>query len=125
MYVIIGGAYQGKLEYAKVRFGLADESIMDCSEDKEPDFSKKCLYHIERYVLFCLRNNIDPTISLSQWKDANCDGVLICEDIFCGVVPIDEEARTWREATGRFLSWVAGTANGVVRVFCGLPQVLK
>ena len=125
MYVIIGGAYQGKLDYAKDRFGLIDASISECTEYKEPDFSQKCLYHIERYVLFCLRNKSDPTICLSQWIDTQPNSVLICEDIFCGVVPIDEEARAWREATGRLLSWAAERADGVVRMFCGLPQVLK
>ena len=125
MYLIIGGAYQGKLEYAKHRFKLVNESISECSEDKEPDFSKSCLYHVERYVLFCLRNGINPFEGISKWLDSHCDVVLIFEDIFCGVVPIDEEARAWREATGRLLSWAAEKAEGVVRMFCGLPQVLK
>ena len=125
MYLIIGGAYQGKLEYAKERFGLMNEEISDCYEDEGPDFSKRCLYHLERYVLFCLRKGIDPAANIKKWHDANGDGVLICEDIFCGLVPVDEELRAWREVAGRLVAWTAENSDGVVRLFCGLPQVLK
>lgn len=124
MYVIIGGAFQGKLEYAKAQFGLSDSDIFECSEYSEPDFSKRCLDHIERYALYCIRNGIEPKVSMEQWLNRE-NAVLICEDIFCGVVPLDEEMRACREAAGRLLSYAAGKADGVVRMFCGLPQVLK
>ena len=56
MNLIIGGAYQGKLEYARERFGLSDEDICLCSEDRQPDFSKSCLYHVEQFVMLCMKN---------------------------------------------------------------------
>ena len=51
--------------------------------------------------------------------------ILICDDISCGVVPMDKEVRAWREATGRAINALAAQADRVVRVFCGLPMVLK
>lgn len=125
MYLIIGGAYQGKLEYARERFGLTDEHITLCTEERQPDFSCRCLYHVEQFVLLCHRKGLDAAKELNKWCEEHSDGVLICEDIFCGVVPIDKEIRAWREAAGRFMSWAAGSADGVVRIFCGLPQVIK
>jgi adenosyl cobinamide kinase/adenosyl cobinamide phosphate guanylyltransferase len=125
MKLIIGGAYQGKLDYARVQFGLTDAEICDCSETEAPDFSKRCLNHIERYVRHCLRSGQEPCEALAAWMEAQPEGILICEDIFCGVVPTDAELRAWREACGRFLSRAAGQAEHVVRLFCGLPQVLK
>ena len=53
------------------------------------------------------------------------DSVVICEDIFCGVVPVDPEMRAWREATGRMMNELCRHADRVVRLFCGIPQVLK
>ena len=51
--------------------------------------------------------------------------VVICEDIFCGVVPVDPEMRAWREMTGRLLAYLSGKAAHVFRIFLGLEQKLK
>lgn len=125
MKLIIGGAYQGKLDYARAQFGLTEAEICDCNETEAPDFSVRCLNHIERYVRHCLKCGQEPRAALDDWMATQPDGILICEDIFCGVVPTDAELRAWREACGRFISHTAGEAELVVRLFCGLPQVLK
>ena len=52
------------------------------------------------------------------------DAVIICEDITCGIVPIDPIDRRWRELTGRYLQKLAGTGAEVIRMVCGIPQVL-
>ena len=41
MILIIGGAYQGKLDFAKETFGVTDADVYICGED-EIDFSKRC-----------------------------------------------------------------------------------
>ena len=46
MILIIGGAYQGKLDYAKEKFGLKDEDIFDCAKANDgSDFSwaRRCV----------------------------------------------------------------------------------
>ena len=35
MDLIIGGAYQGKLTYAREKYGLKDKDIYTCTEDGE------------------------------------------------------------------------------------------
>jgi len=119
MDLIIGGAYQGKLAYAKERFGLKEEDIWSCHADGESDVSRRCLDHVQETVLYALRAGKTPEI------DFRPDAVILCDDIFCGVVPENAETRAWREQTGRLLGELARRANTVTRVFCGIPQRLK
>ena len=119
MELIIGGAYQGKLAYARERFALEDGEIFECTDGGEPDRSARCVTHLERYVLSALRAGRTPE------PDFRPDAVLLCDDISCGVVPLDPLTRAWREETGRFLIELAGRARGVTRIFCGLPLTLK
>ena len=41
------------------------------------------------------------------------------------MVPVDREGRAAREAAGRLACLLARRADAVVRVFCGIPVVLK
>ena len=125
MDLIIGGAYQGKLDYARSRYGLRDEDVSTCSEDDGIRFGCRCLYKAEEFALWCVRNGIDAVEYLVQHKDEWKDSIFICEDIFCGVVPMGADMRAWREMTGRMCSYLSSEASGVIRVFCGLEQVLK
>lgn len=51
--------------------------------------------------------------------------VVTATEIGGGVVPIDRDERAAREAAGRLGCLLAARADAVVRVFCGLPLVLK
>lgn len=51
--------------------------------------------------------------------------VVIATEVGGGVVPVEPEARETREAAGRLSCLLAERADTVVRVFCGLPLVLK
>ena len=125
MHLIIGGAFQGKTDWAKAQFDLTDADILECTEDRDVDFSRPCVTHLERFVLYCLRQGQEPKGVLLQEKDGWKDSVLICDDISCGVVPLDAEDRAWREACGRMLNDLSIQAETVTRMFCGLPQRLK
>ena len=118
MDLIIGGAYQGKLGYARETFALCDTDICDCREDG-CDMSRRCLWHYEAYVRRCLREG--KPIAAPERADA----VIIADDIFCGVVSIDPEERLWREECGRALTAISLKAESVTRLFCGLPLRLK
>ena len=125
MELIIGGAYQGKREYAKRRFSLEEDRIFTCREDGAIDFSSRCIDRIEEFALWCVRSGADPSEIFRENRDQWRDSVLICTDIFCGVVPLEAEARAWREATARLCAYLSGEAAGVTRMFCGLAQKLK
>ena len=119
MLFVIGGSYQGKLDYVKERFNLNDKDIYTCTKDKEIDLSKRCINHYENYVYYAMKNG------LKLPKTFDADQIVIMDDINCGVVPVDPEIRSWREAVGRAGSEISRNADEVVRVFCGLPKTLK
>ena len=51
--------------------------------------------------------------------------VVIATETGCGVIPLDPQERRDREAAGRLSCLLAERAETVVRVCCGIPQVLK
>ena len=51
--------------------------------------------------------------------------VVIATEVGGGVVPVDQAERAGREAAGRLACLLARRADTVVRVFCGLPIILK
>lgn len=124
MVLIIGGAYQGKLTYAVNRYSLKSADLFDC-DGETVDFSKRCIFHLERFTLHCARGGLDPVeyfkVHQEQWQNS----ILICRDISCGVVPMDAELRQWRQANGRLCQYLAAEAEEVIRVFCGLEQRIK
>ncbi|MBQ6053470.1 MAG: bifunctional adenosylcobinamide kinase/adenosylcobinamide-phosphate guanylyltransferase [Clostridia bacterium] len=125
MDFIIGGAFQGKLEYAVKKHKLDDSDIFTCSENAAVSFERKCIYAVQEFTLYCVKNSLDATEifrnNRKKWKN----GVIICEDIFCGVVPLGADMRAWRDMTGRLCAYLSSEADSVERIFCGLEQKLK
>ena len=120
MILIIGGAYQGKLDFAKEAFGLTDADIHIC-DTGEIDFSKRCIYGIEEFTW----GHPDPKAYFREHRKDWEDSILILRDVFCGVVPMEAETRLWRQKTGRLVQYLSKEANQVSRIFCGLEQRLK
>ena len=118
MILIIGGAYQGKLAFAKNTLGIRD--IYTCS-GATIDFSHDCIYKIEEFTFA----HPDPVAYFQAHREQWQNSVLILEDIFSGVVPIGAENRAWRQRTGRLAQYLSGEADRVSRIFCGLEQRLK
>ena len=125
MDLIIGGAYQGKLTFAKNKYGLKDEDIFTCVEDGHMDFTACCVRHLEDFALWCVKNGEDPVAYFKDHKTEWQNSVLICRDIFCGVVPMEAETLAGREASGRTMAAIAQNADTVTRLFCGIPKRIK
>ena len=120
MILIIGGAYQGKLNFAKDAFNITDAEVFSC-DIGEIDFSKRCIYKIEEFTC----NHPDPISYFKTHREAWQDSVLVLQDIFCGVVPMGADNRAWRQKTGRLAQYLSREAEQVSRIFCGLEQRLK
>lgn len=108
MKLIIGGAFQGKEAYALEHF--AGKTLVK-------DFHKR--------VLEMLRQGIDPLNYVKSHLEEYRDKVILCEDISCGVVPVDPLMRQWREALGSALGVISRESDEVIRVFCGIGLKLK
>ena len=120
MILIIDGAYQGKLDYAKDTFGITDEDVFICDAGKI-DFSKRCIYKIEEFAY----GHPDPLGYFQAHREEWQNSILILRDVFCGVVPMGAENRAWRQNTGRLAQYLSKEAAQVSRIFCGLEQRLK
>ena len=102
--LIIGGAHQGKRRLAEKLY---------------PNLPKtENLHEIVREML---EENRDP----QSLPDELRGRVITCDEIGCGVVPIDRADENWREAVGRLCCALAQEADAVVRVIAGVPQFIK
>jgi len=121
MVLVIGGAYQGKLDYVMETY--PGKSVYHCDTDTpDPDFSADVINALHLLVLARVKKGADTLEYLRERLPLLRDKIIICDDISCGVVPADPEARLWRETTGRCLALLAKNAGEVVRVFCGIAS---
>lgn len=109
MILIFGGAYQGKFDYALKRFSETD---------------KKIIRDIDKWLLELIESDENIPEKIERFFEENHDAVIICNDISCGVVPIDPILRRWREEVGRFMAEAAKRSDEVIRLFCGIPTIL-
>lgn len=124
MKLIIGGAYQGKRDFAVQNMQIAPENIFAC-ENETIDFSKPCVDKLEEFVFACVQKQLDPVAILRENKAAWENTVFICQDMSSGVVPLGADMRQWRQSTGLVCQYLAREAESVHRVFCGLEHRLK
>ncbi len=126
MIVIFGGAYQGKLDYAKENFNIKDEDVYMCRQDStEIDTTKAIIYGLENFTFACVKAGLEARDVLAGFGDVLADKIIIVSDISQGIVPLDPDQRAWREMNGRCMLWLGKNADRVIRVFCGLGQDIK
>ena len=112
--MIIGGAYQGKLAYAKETF--PDVRWTDGEQcEKEAIFQYRGIFHFHKYIERLLSEGEDISELAKQLTD----------EIGYGIVPMDPFLREVRETTGRICTELAKDAKSVIRVVCGIPTVIK
>lgn len=124
MKLIIGGAYQGKLDFALTLSG--DKSVHQCCiESTDIDISKSIINSFHLFVLAQMRSGIDTLKYIEDNANLFADKIIISDDISCGVVPSDKEMRLLRERVGRSLSKLSLLSDDVYRVFCGIGTKIK
>lgn len=124
MKLIIGGAYQGKLDFAMDAFSLQPDQVYTCG-GTQIDFSKKCIDKLEEFTFACGKEQADPVAYFRENRERWKDSILICQDMSCGVVPLGADMRQWRQETGLLCQYLSREAESVHRIFCGLEQRLK
>ena len=72
-----------------------------------------------------LKGESDPMPALQALLKRNPEVVILCDEVGCGVVPMEKKERDWRERVGRTCCVLAEQAERVERLFCGIPTVLK
>ena len=112
MILIIGGAGQGKLDYVLQKTGYGPAQVARTPEEAR---TRPVFAGLEDW----------PELDEAALLEANPDVILICDEVGCGVVPVEPAQRARREAVGRLCCRLAELAERVERIFCGLPMVLK
>ncbi|MCD8146530.1 MAG: bifunctional adenosylcobinamide kinase/adenosylcobinamide-phosphate guanylyltransferase [Clostridiales bacterium] len=122
MHLIIGGAGQGKLPYALRTYHCTPA---DVSETFSVARTKRIFDRFHVAVRAALEAGEDPQQLTEELLEANPDIIILCDEVGCGVIPVQPEERIWRETVGRLCCALAEQAESVERVFCGLPMCLK
>lgn len=118
MKFITGGAYQGKLEYAKKLYpdaewadgtGCSLQELLSCG----------AVDHFHLFVRRWLQAGKTPQELTGEILDKNRDLIIVCDEIGCGLVPTDAFEREYRESVGRICTELVKYADEVYRVTCG------
>ena len=118
MKFITGGAYQGKLEYAKKMYPDADWADgAGCSLQEL--LSCGAVDHFHLFVRRWLQAGKTPQELTGEILDKNRDLIIVCDEIGCGLVPTDAFEREYRESVGRICTELVKYADEVYRVTCG------
>lgn len=107
MIFVIGPMFSGKREYLQKALGLTAEEL-----------SARSAFDVEKLAT--------GEEALEQVADRlSTYDIVTANEVGCGIVPMEAEQRLFRERAGRLSCLLAQRADTVLRVCCGLPQVLK
>ena len=123
MILVVGGAGAGKRDFVRARLGVGADEVADAEL-----VAASCLDNLQDLLR-------DPDVLPDEAADpvghaAAIDRiaayrVVICDEVGCGLVPLDPAQARWRERVGRACCELARRATCVVRVCCGIPAYLK
>ncbi|MGN7476576.1 bifunctional adenosylcobinamide kinase/adenosylcobinamide-phosphate guanylyltransferase [Solibacillus silvestris] len=135
MYVILGGAYNGKRAYVKALVAkLPEKELVVCegilpriekvTENKRfiiSDFEQIILPYLDEPEEQAAQRIFEHIAEISGQAEVFC----ICADTSRGVVPLERGARQLRDTCGRLYQKLCNEAETVIRVWYGIPQFLK
>ncbi len=120
--LIVGGAYQGKRAFAQKQFALqaadfADGAVMELTQPPV----QKAVCNVSALV----RRALEQGVSNETLLRLLAGKLVLCDEVGCGVVPIEPEQDRWREAVGRLCCDLAARADTVYWVRAGIAQQIK
>lgn len=126
MILITGGAWQGKTAYAARQFGLPENDIADgeiCT--LEDVMTAAAVHNFHLLIRRIMEQNDDPDAFARRLMKEHPGLIVITDEIGCGIVPMEPFERAWRERTGRICIELAAFSSKVIRLNCGIAQVIK
>ncbi|MCM1144627.1 MAG: bifunctional adenosylcobinamide kinase/adenosylcobinamide-phosphate guanylyltransferase [Blautia sp.] len=139
MKLVIGGYAQGKLDYVLSKYSLPKDAVWDSvlpddavlkgsQKEQYGQYGQKPLVVINHFHLWVKNRMINggqPEEEIMAFLN-KCDNcVIISDEIGNGIVPLVQFEREYRECVGRILIRLAGKAEEVERVLCGINQKIK
>ena len=107
MIFITGPMFSGKRGVAR--------QLLHCSDAELAD---RCAFEVQELAADC--GDLESLADELSRFDA-----VTASEVGGGVVPLDPDEREARERAGRLACLLAERADTVVRVFCGIPRLLK
>ena len=107
MVFVTGPLYSGKKTFVMEWMGWDQEAL-----------SQNALWDVQDLAADC--ENLEMLAEELSRKQ-----VVIAVEVGGGIVPASAQEREAREAAGRLACLLAKKADAVIRVFCGIPTVLK
>lgn len=127
MILITGGAYQGKLAFAKTLYPKSQEPEIADGETKE--ISQLCqadiIFHFHLWIRRILKEERDPFPLVEELLRQNPKVIIVVNQLGCGVVPVEAFDRKYREYVGNMGILLAKQASLVYQVNCGIGKRLK
>lgn len=112
MILIVGAMGAGKKEYVK-SLGYGEECFGADIFDGKP-----VLYGLHEVI----SNNGFDEVWIPELLGKE---IICCNEVGCGIVPLDAGERKWRDEVGRACSLLAKEADAVIRVACGIAIAIK
>ena len=153
MILIIGGAFQGKRQYARQLSGLSEEEFRlrmadgmacgnvsgeisrgsfaeipegGCKEETTPGMreGKRILVNYHGFVRQAMSRGED-VLELTRQVLASGPDIITMDEVGCGIVPMERWERDYREAVGAAGQLLAAGASEVYRVMAGIPVRIR
>lgn len=124
MELIIGGAFQGKSDYAKKQHHeICWREGRDLGADEI--FTASGVLNLHEFIRKEMQAGQDLEGFGEELIRRNPNLILTSCEIGYGVVPVDAFDRAYREKTGRICTVLASYSRKVTRVICGIGTVIK
>lgn len=125
--LFLGGCAQGKLNYVLHRYHLDKHFVWDGSTVQQdlPEGDTVIIYHFHDWVKRRLAEGGCPQEEVLSFTERYRECFIICDEVGNGIVPGDRMEREYREQLGRMLVELAGQAETVERIICGIGQKIK
>ena len=108
MILVIGGAFQGKTEFAKMQFQ-----------------GRVIAYQYHEQVKKEMLEGKDVCSCAKEYLENYKDAVIVMDEVGAGITPMQSEDRRFRELVGAVGCYFAKHAEEVYRVFAGVAVRIK
>lgn len=123
MKMIIGGAYQGQIQWAQEQYkNIEWIDGADCSFQEI--FTCQGILNFHLYVKRMLQSEPERDLA-KELVEGNPNLIIVSNEVGYGLVPVEAFERTYREATGRICTVLAAASDEVVRVVMGIGTRIK
>lgn len=112
MIFIVGGAYQGKLDYVLENYPKHTKIVKGYHSRVKEQLEEK-------------KDPLQEAKKLIEELTQGGEFIIISDEVGCGLVPMDAFERKYREQTGRVNCYLAKQAEQVIRVICGIGTRIK